>query len=334
MAKESARVHRWVSTYPKIAQRFEDSHGNHPKHTFFFPEEEYEYEHLEALSSICAQGMGEIEIHLHHDDDTSENLSKTLTKFAAKLHNEHGALALDPETGKPAYGFIHGNWVLDNSGTDGKWCGVNDELQVLSETGCYADFTFPCAPHPAQPRQVNSIYYALDDPKEPKSHDTGRQLEVGGSAWGDLLLITGPVHLNWRRRKYGVLPRIENADVRSSNPPTAQRVDLWVNAGIHIKGREDWIFVKVHTHGAPEKEAATLLGEPILEMHERLNKKYNDGANYSLHYVSAREMFNIAKAAEAGESGDPHSFRDYCLGPPVNTRAHPGSQRDTGSSES
>ena len=76
-------------------------------------------------------------------------------------------------TGEVKYGFIHGNWALDNSLPDGKHCGVNNELDVLRETGCYADFTLPSAPSPAQTRTINRIYYAIDDPLRPKSHDTG-----------------------------------------------------------------------------------------------------------------------------------------------------------------
>ena len=36
--------------------------------------------------------------------------------------------------------------------------------------------------------------------------------------------------------------------------------------------------------------------------------RYNDGTNYVLHYVSAREVYNIVKAAEAGKSGDPNAM--------------------------
>jgi hypothetical protein len=60
----------------------------------------------------------------------------------------------------------------------------------------------------------------------------------------------------------------------------------------------------------------TLLGEPIKEMHRHLTTQYNDGEDYALHYVSAREMYNIIKAAEAGEEGNPNTFRDYVLAPP------------------
>ena len=48
------------------------------------------------------------------------------------------------------------------------------------ETGCYADFTLPAAPSPAQTRIVNTIYWAKDDPTRPKSHDTGTAVTAKG----------------------------------------------------------------------------------------------------------------------------------------------------------
>ncbi|MDP5130332.1 MAG: hypothetical protein NWQ54_05580 [Paraglaciecola sp.] len=313
---ERKRVDRWMSDYPAMASQFTDADGCHPKHSFFFPEEEYRHEHLAKLSDLCAKGYGEIEIHLHHDNDTAENLHKTLTNFAKTLHHEHGALPVNSETGQIQYAFIHGNWALDNSDPCGKWCGVNNELQVLRETGCYVDYTFPSAPHPTQPSTINAIYYANDEPTLPKSHDKGVAMQVGGQPSGDLLLINGPLMLNWKNRKFGLMPKIENSDIRTSNPPSKERVDLWVKANIHIEGRPEWRFIKIHTHGAQDADMDILLAEPAAEMHRYLTTKYNDGKKYQLHYVSAREMFNIAKAAEAGKTGNPNQYRDFVLAKP------------------
>jgi hypothetical protein len=47
-----------------------------------------------------------------------------------------------------------------------------------------------------------------------------------------------------------------------------------------------------------------------------LEENYNDGENYKLHYVSARELYNIVKAAEDSRHGDPHEFRDYRVDKP------------------
>ena len=313
---ERMRVDRWMNDYPKLCEGHRDSDGRFPQHTFFYPEEEYREEHLNKIEKLCRSGYGEIEIHLHHDDDTSENLAKTLTDFKNILHEKHGALPILNDSNDVGYAFIHGNWCLDNSRKDGKRCGVNDELLVLKNTGCYGDFTFPSAPDETQTSTINKIYYAKDDPAKPKSHDKGRELEVGGVKWGDMIIFQGPLTLNWRKRKFGIMPKIENGDIKSSIPPDQNRINMWINANIHVKGRPEWVFVKIHTHGTQERDMETILGEKTNEMFSYLESKYNDSKNYILHYVTAREMFNIAKAAEAGKKGNPNDYRDYLLAPP------------------
>jgi hypothetical protein len=319
-ATEVRRVAEWSKRYPEMASKFRDSDGVHPQHTFFYPEEEYRHEHLRALEELARRNFGEIEVHLHHDNDTEEGLREKINRFVKILHNDHGALPVDPVSGKPVFAFIHGNWALDNSRADGRWCGVNNELSVLSDLGCYADFTLPSAPSETQTSTINSIYYATDHAHECKSHNTGTEVKVGGQASGDLLLIQGPLCFNWRDRKWGLLPKIENADIRSASPPTKERVDLWIKQHIHVQGRPEWIFVKIHTHGAQDHDLDTLLGEPIERMHEHLRDKYNDGEKYALHYVSSREAFNIIKAAEAGKSGNPNEWRNFILEKPKNRR--------------
>lgn len=66
----------------------------------------------------------------------------------------------------------------------------------------------------------------------------------------------------------------------------------------------------------------TLLGEAAHAMHAHLEQAYNDGARYVLHYVTARETYNIIKAAEAGCQGNPHDYRDYALPPPGTAAEH------------
>ena len=318
--QEDYRVDRWVEDYPRLARRHVDADGRHPVHTFFYPEEEYRPEHLDKIQGLCEQGLGEIEVHLHHDHDTAHGLREKLDGFVRTLHERPGALPLCPETRRPLFAFIHGNFALDNAHADGSWCGVNNELIVLREAGCYADFTLPSAPCDTQTKKINAIYYAKDNPDAPKSHNQGRDVRVGGKPWGHLMILQGPLALNWKRRKWGLLPKIENADIRAANPPTRDRVDLWIDTGVHVRGRPDWVFVKVHTHGAQETDMDTLLGDPVDQMFSYLESRYNDGENYVLHYVSSREMFNITKAAEAGMKGDPGQYRDYVLPRPRNLK--------------
>lgn len=317
---EVARVESWTRRYPAMAVRHRDADGVHPQHTFFYPEEEYRPEHLDAVEKMCSDGFGEIEVHLHHDNDTEAGLREKIERFVKVLAERHGALSIDPATQRLAFGFIHGNWALDNSRADGRWCGVNNELRVLADLGCYADFTLPSAPSDTQTAKINSIYYAVDDPHCAKSHNHGIDAAVGAVPHADLLVVQGPLALNWKRRKWGVLPRLENADVRLSSQPTPDRVDLWVRQHIHVKGRPDWVFVKVHTHGTQEPDMDTLLGDPIDKMHTYLETAYNDGQRYQLHYVTSREAYNIIKAAEAGKSGNPNTYRDFVLPRPRASR--------------
>jgi hypothetical protein len=304
------RVDEWVEKLPALCDRHRDSDGCGYRHSFFFPAEEYQPDHLDKLAHLCRQGFGDVEVHLHHDRDTAENLRRSLLQFTSTLHERHGLLRKSDETGQIEYAFIHGNWALDNSMPDGSGCGVNDEITVLRDTGCYLDMTFPSAPSPNQPPTINSIYYATDDPRRPNSHAVGVPVRAGAAPVGDLMLIQGPLTLNWRSRVKGIAPRIENGELTGDNPPTPERADLWIRQGIHVANQPNWVFVKLHTHGAQESNAGVMFGAEFDRTLSHLERRYNDGVRYRLHYVTAREMYLIAKAAEAGCTGNAGRFRN------------------------
>ena len=307
------RVDHWVSEYPRLFDRFRDSDGQPPRHTFFFPEEQYERDHLDALADLCRAGFGEVEVHLHHDHDTATGLARKLLGFKDKLIANHGLLARHRATGRFHYAFIHGNWALNNCRPDGRWCGVDNELDVLRDTGCYADFTFPSAPSPTQPRKINSIYYARQVRGQARSHEFGVEVGSGDTPTNSLMLIQGPLSLNWGKRKCGVAPRIENACIQGNQPPTADRLKLWLKARVQVPTRPDWYFVKLHTHGANESNMPVLLGEPMVQFHRLLGEKAAADSNFHFHYVSAREMYNLARSAEAGWQGSVEGARDFEL---------------------
>jgi hypothetical protein len=308
-----ARVEAWVRQYPDRFGQFRDSDGRNPRHTFFFPIEEYDPEHLDALAALCRAGYGEVEVHLHHDNDTSENLRERLVAARECLHSRHGLLARDRRTGQRVFGFIHGNWALDNSRPDGRWCGVNDEIDVLREAGCYADFTFPSAPDSTQPRKVNSIYYAIDDPKRPRSHERGIDVGRGKVPANGLMLIQGPLVLNWRERHWGLIPRVENGCLQANHPPRIDRMALWLKARVQVPGRPDWFFVKLYAHGTGEKTQPVLLGEPMVQFHRDLAERARADPDFRYHYVTAREMYNLVTAAEDGWKGTVGDALDYHL---------------------
>ncbi len=325
---ERRRVSKWLEAYPKIADLYRDADGRSPRQTFFFPSEQYRAEHLDRLSQLVAAGFGEVEVHLHHDGDTAEGLRGTLDVFVDQLR-EHGHLGTD-KIGRPRFGFVHGNWALDNSLPDGRWCGVNDELRVLRDCGCYADFTLPSAPSASQTHRINSIYYAVDDPERPRSHDDGVPACFGRRVGGDLLIVQGPLSIQWPGGRWGLLPRLENGNLSGGQRFGAGRVDGWIETRVCVSGKTDWVFVKVHTHGCDERNWEMLFGKPILDLHNRLTRRYNDGRDWRLHYVTTREMYNIIRAAELGLSGDPGKYRDLEIAPPA--AAHRAIEKTTFSS--
>jgi hypothetical protein len=314
-ARGLARVEAWASRYPEIARSFRDADGRPPRHSYFFPGEQYDGRFIEPLAKMCAAGMGEVEVHLHHDGDTRASLRASLEKALADL-DRHGVVA--KRGNKPAWAFIHGNWCLANARRDGRWCGVDDEMDLLWELGCYVDLTFPSAPDQSQPGIVNSIYYPRGDVRRRRAYEDGEPVRVGTPRQERLLLIEGPIAISLRPGR--PVPRIESGTLDASDPPTAARLATWVDQDVTVGGRPEWVFVKVHTHGAPEKNANVMLGDHIVRFHEALAQRHNDGKRWKLHYVTAREMFNVARAAMDGKRGEPSDWFDYEVPPPERAR--------------
>ena len=295
------RLRPWEEHLPRLCSELADAAGRPPQHTFFYPQDEYHPEILDRLAALCERGVGEVEIHLHHEGESSAELEDKLASFAELLHRRHGLLRRDPLSGQVVYGFVHGNWALDNSLPGGRHCGVNDELRILARTGCYADFTLPSAPSPAQTRTINSIYYASDDPDRPKSHDRGRPVRRGGEPWGDLLLVQGVLALNWRRRKAGWLPRLENSDLGAHRPPWPERLPLWLRYAPRVEGVEGVRFLKLSCHGAPRRHFEVLLGRTARRFYRRLLRGGFGDTPVEVRFVTCWEMVQVIHALERGE---------------------------------
>lgn len=309
------RVAAWVEGYPALARGYRDADGRMPQHSFFFPAEEYAPGFLDdrtGLAGLARGGFGEVELHLHHDGDTAASLRARILDGLDKI-GAHGHFSRDA-SGRMRYAFIHGNWCLANARADGRWCGVDEEIPLLWDTGCYVDMTFPSAPDECQPNIVNQVYWPVGDLARRRAYEQGRRARVGERMDDRILMVQGPLALARRPGRLAV--RIESGTIDYTDPPSAARVRTWAAQNIHIEGRPEWVFVKVHTHGAPERNAAVLLGDGGRALHDTLTRDYNDGARWVLHYVTAREMYNIAMAALDGQSGDPNQYRDYSMLPP------------------
>jgi hypothetical protein len=312
-AQAAERVALWAEEYPRFRRRCQEAFGHAPKHTWFYPPH-HGFQHLSALGRLSFEGCGEVELHYHHDGDDSQSLRRRLQESLDEYHRR-GLLLASGAPPQAAFAFIHGDWALDNS-RGGRFCGVNDEITILRELGCWGDFTMPSGGE-AQTRKTNAIYYAIDDPLRPRSHDRGPDARVGRRAPDGLFMMQGPLGVNWRGPGR---PRIENASLTTENWGRPDRVRCWMDCHVHVRGRPEWVFVKLHAHGGPERDHDALFGERAFRLHETLNREHNDGVRSRLHYVTAREAYNIAKAAEAGATGDPSFWRDFLIGPYVSAR--------------
>ena len=317
LEQQISRVNDWVDKYPDLAGRHKDSDGVCPQHTFFFPPHYDIHDHLEKIVGLCAQGFGEVEMHLHHDrigiwpDDEFSIKKKILD--CIESYSRYGIFCT-PD-GRKAYGFIHGDWALANSLKNGEHCGVNNEISILKETGCYADFTFPVS-NESQPKMANTIFYGQSSPLFPKGYDKyATRINLGIGEADGLMIVQGIIGLRWKSRIHMLKPSIEQSNIGHSDLPFPGRIDYWIKKAIYVEKKANWIFIKMHCHGASsEKEdREVLLDERSDHMFEYLEKRYNDGEKYILHYVSAREMYNIIKAVESGATGNPHNFRDYVI---------------------
>lgn len=296
-----ARVRRWVTDYPEQFAHVRDVSGRPPQHTFFFPQDEYRPQYLDELSALVTAGYGDVDIHLHHHNDTAEGFREKLEAFRNILYHRHRLLRVDPKTGKVVYGFIHGNWALCNSRRDGHWCGVDHEIPILLDTGCYADFTYPSAPSDTQPAKINRIYYAFDRPGMARSHEVGPDARVGTPAPDQaLLMMQGPLVLDWSRRKWGCVPRIENGDLLASHPPRISRLEQWLSAGVTVAGQPDWRFIKLHTHGCKPGNLEMWLEGGVQQFHRGLRERHERQPNFRYHYVTAWEMAQLVHSAEQG----------------------------------
>ena len=306
------RLKEWCRAYPRAVDSWRDDDGHPFRHTYFYPAEQYDEAVIDLLVEHCHAGWGEIEIHLHHGiecADTKENTTRVLTEFRDALA-ARGCLSRENGVGPPRYAFVHGNWALANS-DHGRYCGIDSELQLLAETGCYADFTLP-APSPAQISKINSLYECALPLTQRAAHRRGTDLQSGRPPTIFPLMIQGPLLVDFGRRKRGwLLPGIENGELSGVNPPTLRRFGLWKGAAIAVRGCPDWVFIKLHCHGmAPGSESA-MFGTSIRRFLMELVEGPQNGVEHKLHFVTMREMVNIILAACDQRKGNPGEYRDY-----------------------
>jgi hypothetical protein len=313
---QKKRLDEWHEIARETGEAIRDSDGTKFRHTNFFPAEQYEPALLNQLAAMQAEGLGEVEIHLHHglkSPDTAENLRRQLVEFRDKLAGQHKCLSRLDGTGIPMYAFVHGNLALANS-CHGKFCGVDSEMKILQDTGCYADMTLPSAPDETQVPVLNKIYECALPLEERVPHRKGISVRVNGNQPQLPLIFTGPLVFNWTRKVKGIpVPRIEDGALVHNQPMDLARLNRWRSARISVEGKPDWVFVKLYCHGFFDHDRSACIGEKARRFFGEILEYGEKSGDYTVHFASAREAFNMVLAAIEGKAGSPGNFRDYRL---------------------
>ncbi len=310
------RLDEWCEMARETGEAVRDADGTMFRHTNFYPAEQYDHGLLSKIADLQRAGLGEVEVHLHHGvdrPDTSDSLRAQLIEFRDRLAEDHKCLSRIDGIGIPMYAFVHGNWALGNS-AGGQFCGVDNEFEILRETGCYADMTLPSAPDRSQVPVLNSIYECGLPQNEAVPHRRARHLKVGCEPPLLPVIITGPLVFDWTQRTKGLpLPKIENAELANFRPMDISRVNRWIRADVSVKGRPEWVFIKLHCHGFFDHDRSACIGEDARRFFSEIIENGEKTGEYSVHFASAREAFNIIMAAIDGKAGSPNEYRDYRL---------------------
>jgi len=311
---------RRLEDYRKLAREtgeaVRDADGTKFRHGNFYPAEQYDPDLLNILAEMQEEGLGDVEVHLHHGvekPDTAENLREVLTGFRDRLADEYRCLSRLDGTGAPMYAFVHGNLALANS-NGGNFCGVDEELQILQETGCYADMTLPSAPDRSQVAVINKIYESGLPLTQKAPHRRGKNVAVNGNQPLLPLIFTGPLVFNWKRLINGLpVPRIDDGALSYNQAMVPARFDRWLSANITVKGRPDWIFIKLYCHGFVDRDQQACIGGDARRFFSEIIEQGEKTSGHKVHFATPREAFNMVLAAIDGRDGSPGDFRNYRL---------------------
>ncbi len=316
LEKREKRLSDYYKLAKNIGESLQDSDGTKFRHTNFYPAEQYHAPILEKLAEMQYEGLGEVEIHLHHGvekPDTAENLRKSLVEFRDLLAEKHQCLSRLDGVGSPMWAFIHGNLALGNS-CGGNFCGVDEEIQILAETGCYVDMTLPSAPEQAQVPMLNQIYEIGLPLNEAVPHRKGKKVEVGGKSPLLPLIFTGPLVFNWTRKFKGFpLPRIDDGALAGNQVSDMSRLRRWMGANVTVQGRSNWVFIKLYCHGFFDEDQSACIGEDAKRFFGEIIENGEKTGDYKVHFATAREAFNMVSAAIDRKNGSPNQYRDYRL---------------------
>lgn len=315
-ATQLKRLKEYIKLATETGSAVIDADGTKFRHTNFYPAEQYDPEILDLLAEMQHNGLGEVEVHLHHGverPDTSDGLRNILVDFRDTLAERHKCLSRSNESRSPMYAFVHGNLALANS-AGGKYCGVDDEMAILQETGCYADMTLPSAPNETQVPMINKIYEFGRSINHSVPHYEGRRVAANGKSPQLPLIFTGPLSLYLGgNRSVPLRPKIDSGALTAADGDGGGRFNRWMSSNITVAGRSNWVFIKLYCHGFFDQDQSACIGDGARRFFGEIIERGDRTGKYAVHFATAREAFNIVSAAIDGEDGDPNLYRNYRL---------------------
>jgi hypothetical protein len=109
------------------------------------------------------------------------------------------------------------------------------------------------------------------------------------------------------------VPRLEDGALAQNYPLTMDRLHRWRGAGIGVKDRPDWIFIKLYSHAFFDWDQDLMIGEQMKSFMGEVLEFAEKSGEFKVHFASAREAFNMVAAAVDGKEGSPGAYRDYKL---------------------
>ncbi len=295
----SEQIEQVMDSMTRIAKNHVDYTGRNFRFTFACPVYNWNESEMTRLKDWCATDLGEIELLMPSDYPGTDSLRWLLEKTV--LFPGRSRFAIIRQAGQPS-----------NSRTRRD---TKAELILLRDFGCYADLSFPDPASSLQPLRINSITSVSHQADSDNPYDDAIPIKSGTVSFGDLFVIDGPTIIDWANWNDLFSPTVDFGRLSYNSPPDTARIDRWIRANVHVDGQPNWVFVKLILSDDFLTDSSLNLLNSYDQVLDCLERRFVDGDEFRLHYVTAHEMYNIARAAEAGKIGSAANYVDYKLTP-------------------
>lgn len=294
-----------LETFASLASEHIDSDSRKFQLTFACSGRNSDSTTLHMLTEFCRRELGEVEYLIPWDFSSEASMREKLEQGLRRF-NSYGWMSTVGSEVRFAV-------VRERNSGDRRETDLWRQVSVLSDLGCYADMSFPGVRSSWPQSRVNTMFMVTSADYEPRNESD--ELMAGRLGKGGLLVIKGPSLIDWTDWRFTLKPYVEDGHLSPEAPPDPGRVDSWIRANVHVIGQPNWIFVKLTIGGLNDAASAQSLRHSLDRSLMYLEEICNDNEMYRLHYVTAREVYNVAMAAQAFKGGNAGLFRDYLIGP-------------------